>query len=1034
MKRLGILVLLAFFSLPVSSQTQHDRINARGTGPNPYIDVTMFGARATPFNLMPQTSCTTKSGSTTMTLPGGASKFVNGDGIVCRGAGATTTIGTPAAPTVTPASAIGPTGTGQMAANAVGALTNQYCVVAADIGGGLSPCSPVTSVSTANTLGAQNVAVTSWTAASAGPGSIVKVTTSARHTMVAGTYISIINDPNINGFWKVVTVPDNTHFTFQTSNQTILGFPASGGALATVFWWQANRITWPEVPNAIRYYVYGRTAGSMALIGVTTIQSSTLCACFTNNPGPPSLIANQFDDYGPSLTQNLSNNNVPEYVPATPPRAAKNKDLVTTIVSGAGTTTLTVANAASNSVVAQTMKIDNTPNIQAAINAASLNGSTTQGVLFFPAPGIPGLQYETNSMLQLFSGSIGTLSVQQAGAINLGDMMYTSTRVHWTGAPLNPHGGAPSFTRGSIPVISSSRAWPMFYASNKQINFKHVQFAQQQPNQGYAWITDQGGAIPGSTWEDMEFVSSGNNDTMNILFLFRGDSNGGADFTFNRTAYLTGPGSQAPGVTTTPAFYGDGMPSPMLFTDTFLSLRTIYFRLLPQGLTAAFELIYDEGGIEPMIGLGSFGGAFSTNLEIRGAVADTMGAPIFSYFGTPQGVAKVVPFSGVGSGQPFSNGPGGLAVSGAGPTFAFGTSAAGGPAVTNAMDGVINRSMSAYPLQSTNAAFAVPNALQYFVQGATTAPTCTVSAGGTAPIQSYVIRVAPVFPNGGALAEGAYGANSNTCTTTSGNQTVTTTWPAVPGAVGYDVAENNRVVGCNPGFISGGNNTTYVRNNKFPVTCGFTINSPGGGVTSVARGGLSAQALRLNNNFSSAFSAAPLTANRSVTAPDATGTMALLPTAITPANNDCVKWTLASGVYTLNTNGGPCSARGGGVTVFALSTASYSVSPEFTYFGVSSSTAAASVSQVQVPVAAAGTVSNLRFNLSTNIAASSSVTYTLNLNGTDTALTCTIAASTSTCSDLTHSFAIVPGDLLALKISFTGSPGTPQQPYSVKIQ
>jgi hypothetical protein len=146
----------------------------------------------------------------------------------------------------------------------------------------------------------------------------------------------------------------------------------------------------------------------------------------------------------------------------------------------------------------------------------------------------------------------------------------------------------------------------------------------------------------------------------------------------------------------------------MLFTDTFLSLRTIYFRILPQGLTAAFELIYDEGGIEPMIGLAAFGGALSTNLEIRGAVADTMGAPIFSYFGTPQGVAKVVPFSGVGSGQPFSNGPGGLAVSGAGPTFAFGTSAAGGPAVTNAMDGVINRSMSAYPVQSTNAAFAVP--------------------------------------------------------------------------------------------------------------------------------------------------------------------------------------------------------------------------------------------------------------------------------------------------------------------------------------
>jgi hypothetical protein len=78
-------------------------------------------------------------------------------------------------------------------------------------------------------------------------------------------------------------------------------------------------------------------------------------------------------------------------------------------------------------------------------------------------------------------------------------------------------------------------------------------------------------------------------------------------------------------------------------------------------------------------------------------------------------------------------------------------------------------------------------------------------------------------------------------------------------------------------------------------------------------------------------------------------------------------------------------------------------------------------------------VSNLRFNLSTAIAANSSVTYTLNLNGTDTALTCTIAASTSTCSDLTHSFAIVPGDLLALKISSLPRPNA-SATHSVKIQ
>lgn len=39
--------------------------------------------------------------------------------------------------------------------------------------------------------------------------------------------------------------------------------------------------------------------------------------------------------------------------------------------------------------------------------------------------------------------------------------------------------------------------------------------------------------------------------------------------------------------------------------------------------------------------------------------------------------------------------------------------------------------------------------------------------------------------------------------------------------------------------------------------------------------------------------------------------VAVLPASITPANNDCVKFTLASGVYTLNTAGAACGAGGG---------------------------------------------------------------------------------------------------------------------------
>lgn len=42
----------------------------------------------------------------------------------------------------------------------------------------------------------------------------------------------------------------------------------------------------------------------------------------------------------------------------------------------------------------------------------------------------------------------------------------------------------------------------------------------------------------------------------------------------------------------------------------------------------------------------------------------------------------------------------------------------------------------------------------------------------------------------------------------------------------------------------------------------------------------------------------------------------VIPTSITPANNDCAKWTVVTGVITLNTNGAACGA-GGGITNIA---------------------------------------------------------------------------------------------------------------------
>jgi len=71
-----------------------------------------------------------------------------------------------------------------------------------------------------------------------------------------------------------------------------------------------------------------------------------------------------------------------------------------------------------------------------------------------------------------------------------------------------------------------------------------------------------------------------------------------------------------------------------------------------------------------------------------------------------------------------------------------------------------------------------------------------------------------------------------------------------------------------------------------------------------------------------------------------------------------------------------------------------------------------------------GKISRLFVNLNAAIAAGSTVTFTLMVNGIAQALTCTIAAGTSSAYDIDHSVDVVAGDLVCLRYTFTGTPGT----------
>ena len=195
------------------------------------VDAANYGVRAvSPFVAPAIAGITAKinSGSSTAFLSA-ASTFQNGDGVVIYGAGATNTMSTPAAPTVTPS--LSASETGSLLDVAAPAGGTQYCyqVVARDVMGGLTAASRETCTATgATTLGSRTNSVSSITMAN----NIVTVTTSAAHGLAVGAMFNMagvtVNGSTFNAFngWFIVaTSSDNTHFTYATLSDTRGGAP-----------------------------------------------------------------------------------------------------------------------------------------------------------------------------------------------------------------------------------------------------------------------------------------------------------------------------------------------------------------------------------------------------------------------------------------------------------------------------------------------------------------------------------------------------------------------------------------------------------------------------------------------------------------------------------------------------------------------------------------------------------------------------------------------------------------------------------------
>jgi hypothetical protein len=136
-------------------------------------------------------------------------------------------------------------------------------------------------------------------------------------------------------------------------------------------------------PGPCAYAVYGKTSGGITLLQI--VRGATT-----------------WNDVGTTTSP------APDWLPSAPQGAALNDYLLTTISSGAGTTSLTLAVTASNGVSGATVDHDDTNAIQNAINALPGAG----GTVFFP----PG-NYQTTSQLNIGNGSGNTASTANSVAL-----------------------------------------------------------------------------------------------------------------------------------------------------------------------------------------------------------------------------------------------------------------------------------------------------------------------------------------------------------------------------------------------------------------------------------------------------------------------------------------------------------------------------------------------------------------------------------------------------------------------------------------
>jgi hypothetical protein len=589
-------------------------------GPNRPISASYFGAHAIDRNALASYEVNVKCsrGSAILNLST-AGAFANLDGIDALGCGPANTMSTPAAPTVMAVQDGAEINAGLTVAQPASCETVPYHarIFARDTAQGFTASSPEATTTTCS-LGQQTATIISAKRS----GAVATYNMSAPPALSNNARVCISgtgNDAEFGGCFNKIRVSGST-VQVTSKYSTAYGASTSATGGGRMVWTNCVLITFPPFGTGMWQYFLanGDVSGGEATYGMSLPN-------VTDGSDPVAL---QFEDCGPTLSQQA----LPWFVPSTPPSSPVPDSLITTIISGAGTTTITVAtNASSNG--SNKMRFDDSPTMTLANNAA-LATNNGGGMVALDVP-----TTRTNQNLCYVFSSYVVLSagVDMASCVEAYDTVHIQSPGFWRG-DTNLNAGSwtcPQFALQCHPPFFDNGAYPgvLYTAANgasavgpapRGITFESA----NSRNNGLTFLDAN---FTAHTFADDVFESGGEYTGIAYYYLV-GSSSGGFGFNMENVSFLA---RGEPNLNST--------LSPVCITRNTAELRMNYITMEGRGCffkanDGGFSLDFSmheemQANGQPMLSFYQSQDGIGGWVHIFNTIPDTNGAPSFVSWG-----------------------------------------------------------------------------------------------------------------------------------------------------------------------------------------------------------------------------------------------------------------------------------------------------------------------------------------------------------------------------------------------------------------